>query len=59
MRLGLLLLLMVALPGCAATGKHVAVGHGRQVVVHGNPAPVVVHRALPPYGVGRHVYSGR
>ena len=32
---------------------------GKTVVVHTNPAPVIVHRALPPYGVGKHVYSGR
>ena len=33
--------------------------NGKEVVVHTNPAPVVVHRVLPPYGIGKHVYAGR
>ncbi|NLF69079.1 MAG: hypothetical protein GX575_08480 [Candidatus Anammoximicrobium sp.] len=58
MRDWLLLLLLLALPGCAATGRHVEIRNGREVVVHRNAAPVVLHRLLPPYGVGRHVYCG-
>ena len=34
------------------------VRHGRVVVAHTRLAPVIVHRALPPYGLGRHVYMG-
>jgi hypothetical protein len=28
-------------------------------VVHTRLAPVVVHKAFPPYGLGVHVYAGR
>lgn len=55
----LLLLFLLALPSPAEAKRHTAVRNGRPVVVHTNPAPVVVHRTFPPYGVGKHVYSGR
>jgi hypothetical protein len=32
---------------------------GKGVVTHSRAAPVVVHRVLPPYGVGKHVYAPR
>ena len=32
---------------------------GKGVVAHTRLAPVVVHRLLPPYGLGKHVYAGR
>jgi hypothetical protein len=54
-----LLLLLLALPGVAEAKKYKAVQNGKEVVVHTNPAPVAVHRALPPYGLGKHVYAGR
>ncbi len=59
MRFSLLLLFLLAVPSVAEAKKHTAVKNGRGVVVHTNPAPVAVHRAFPPYGVGKHVYSGR
>ena len=31
---------------------------GKAVVAHTRLAPVIVHRVLPPYGLGRHVYAG-
>ncbi|MHB1035910.1 MAG: hypothetical protein ACYC35_02840 [Pirellulales bacterium] len=31
---------------------------GKHVVVHTNPIPVAIHRILPPYGLGIHVYQG-
>lgn len=33
--------------------------NGKDVVAHTRRAPVVVHKAFPPYGLGVHVYSGR
>lgn len=59
MRFALILSLLLALPGVAEAKKNTAVKNGKAVVVHTNPAPVVVHRAFPPYGLGKHVYSGR
>ncbi|MCL4202599.1 MAG: hypothetical protein KJ000_08895 [Pirellulaceae bacterium] len=59
MRLALLLLLLLALPSSAEAKRYTAVRNGRAVVVHTSPAPVVAHRLLPPYGLGKHVYSGR
>jgi hypothetical protein len=32
---------------------------GKEVVAHTRLAPVVVHRILPPYGLGKHVYEPR
>lgn len=29
---------------------------GKEVVAHTRAAPVIVHRVLPPYGIGKHVY---
>jgi hypothetical protein len=59
MQLSLLLVLFLALPGVAEAKKQATIKNGKEVVVHTNPAPVIIHRALPPYGVGKHVYSGR
>ncbi len=59
MKFSLLLLLVLAVPGVAEAKKQTAVKNGKEVVVHTNPAPVVVHRVLPPYGIGKHVYAGR
>ena len=45
---------------CAfATREATTTSTGKEVVVHNRMAPVMVHRALPPYGVGKHVYRGR
>jgi hypothetical protein len=59
MKFSLLLLLVLALPGVAEAKKAVAVKNGQEVVVHSRLAPVAVHRALPPYGIGKHVYASR
>jgi hypothetical protein len=59
MKFSLLLLLFLALPSVAEAKRYTAIRSGKAVVVHTNPGPVVVHRALPPYGLGKHVYSGR
>jgi hypothetical protein len=59
MRFILLFLLLMAVPRVAEAKKYTTVKNGRGVVVHTNPAPVAMHRALPPYGVGKHVYAGR
>lgn len=59
MKFTLLFLLLLALPSVAEAKKQTAVKNGKEVVVHTNAAPVVVHRVFPPYGVGKHVYSGR
>jgi len=36
--------------------RYNATSCGKQVVVHTKLAPVLVHKALPPYGLGDHVY---
>lgn len=50
------LLLLVALPLVAQARQYSTRG-GNQVV-HTRKAPVVMHRALPPFK-GQHVYEGR
>lgn len=57
MKLSLFLLLILAVPGVAEAKKYTAVKNGKEVVVHTNPVPVAVHRVLPPYGIGKHVYG--
>lgn len=37
--------------------RYNATSCGKQVVVHTKLAPVLVHKALPPYGLGVHVYA--
>ncbi len=59
MKFRLLLLLVLAAPSVAEAKKYTTVKNGKEVVVHTSLAPVVVHRALPPYGLGKHVYAGR
>jgi len=54
----LLFLVLVALPSVAEAKRITTVRGGKVVVVHTNPAPVAMHRVLPPYGVGKHVYTG-
>jgi hypothetical protein len=51
-------LLVLALP-LAAQARQYAVRNGSQAyVAHTRMAPVVMHRALPPFK-GQHVYAGR
>lgn len=49
----------LAMPDQAQAKRYVAVKDGKEVVVHTNVTPVIVHRVLPPYGLGKHVYAGR
>lgn len=53
------LCLVLSAPQHAQAKRFVAVKDGKTVVVHTNPAPVIVHRVLPPYGLGKHVYAPR
>lgn len=54
------IVLGLALAGVAHAEKYSAVTpEGKEVVAHTRLAPVIVHRVLPPYGLGRHVYAGR
>ncbi len=57
--LALVAALVLCSPGIAEAKRYVAIKHGKEVIVHTNAAPVVVHRVLPPYGLGKHVYAGR
>ncbi len=58
-RFVIFLTLVFALPGAAEAKRFVANKDGKEVVAHTNLAPVVVHKVLPPYGLGKHVYAGR
>jgi len=49
----------LALTNVCSAERYNAVVNGKDVVVHTRVAPVVVHRVLPPYGLGKHVYEGR
>ena len=42
-----------------AAKQSVVNSSGKAVVTHTRAAPVAVHRVLPPYGIGKHVYSPR
>ena len=55
----LLLVLFLALPSMAEAKRYTAVKDGKEVVVHTNRAPVVVHRIFPPYGLGKHVHASQ
>ena len=46
--------LLVATP--VEAKRYTTVTRGKQVVVHTKLAPVLVHKAFPPYGLGVHVY---
>ncbi|MFN9435975.1 MAG: hypothetical protein ACK6DC_13705 [Planctomycetota bacterium] len=49
------LLILVAVPYPIALGEQFTARHrGREIVVHTNPLPVLLHRAVPP-NLGRHV----
>ena len=55
----LILAVLLVLPAKAGAAQYTAQKGGKQVVVHTNLAPVIVHKVLPPYGLGKHVYAGR
>jgi hypothetical protein len=48
------ILLMVCVSENASAKQYAQTFHGRHVVVHTNPLPVVLHRMVPPQ-YGRHV----
>ena len=52
------LVLLVALPLAVQARQYSTRSVGGNHVVHTRMAPVVMHRALPPYK-GQHVYEGR
>ncbi|MCE9528246.1 MAG: hypothetical protein K8R36_19565 [Planctomycetales bacterium] len=52
------LLLLIALPFAAQARQYSTRSGGKDHVVHSRMAPVVMHRALPPFK-GQHVYVGR
>lgn len=57
--IALLLVSLFVFPAVAEARRFVAVKDGKEVIAHTSAAPVVVHRILPPYGLGKHVYAGR
>lgn len=60
MRFLLALTIALAATAVAQADRHSAtLANGKQVVAHTRLAPVVVHRVLPPYGLGIHVYEPR
>ena len=46
--------LVLAFSGHANAEKHLQKINGKEVVVHSNPIPVILHRMVPPQ-LGRHV----
>lgn len=55
----LLVIIVTALASVASAKRFATVKDGKEVVAHTNLAPVVVHKILPPYGLGKHVYAGK
>ena len=49
---------LVMMPSIAEAKKLQTEKNGREVVTHTSRAPVAIHKALPPYGVHKHVYAG-
>lgn len=47
-------ILAVATPGIASAHQYVTTFQGREVVVHSNRLPVIMHRMVPPQ-LGRHI----
>jgi hypothetical protein len=54
----ILFVFALAIPAAARAERHAAYINGGEHVVHTRRAPVVLHRAVPPYK-GVHVYQGR
>jgi hypothetical protein len=59
MRTLMLLIAILLVPTVVEAEKFTTSKNGKEVVAHTRRAPVVMHRALPPYGLGLHVYAGR
>lgn len=47
-------ILAVSAPGVASAHQYVTTFQGREVVVHSNRLPVIMHRMVPPQ-LGRHI----
>ncbi len=54
----LTILFLVAIPLAAQARQYSVRSSGQDYVAHTRRAPVVMHRALPPFK-GQHVYAGR
>jgi len=54
----LALMVLFSMATVSEAARYKVVHNGRVVVAHTRLAPVIVHRVLPPYGLGRHVYMG-
>ena len=52
------LIVLFALPLAAQARQYGVRSGGKEYVAHTRMAPVIMHRALPPFK-GQHVYSGR
>ena len=52
------LLVLLTLPLAAQARQYGVRSGGKEYVAHTRKAPVVMHRALPPFK-GQHVYAGR
>ena len=52
------LLLLLALPLAAQARQYSVRSGNKEYVAHTRMAPVIMHRALPPFK-GQHVYAGR
>jgi hypothetical protein len=50
----LVAILVAGFSSASHAEQFIAKHHGREVVVHTNPVPVILHRLVPP-NVGRHV----
>jgi hypothetical protein len=57
-RLLVLVVVLVIMPSIAEAKKFQTAQNGHEVVVHTSRAPVAIHKALPPYGLHKHVYAG-
>jgi len=49
--------LLLSFATSAEAKKYTEVRDGKEIVVHTRLAPVLIHKALPPYGLGVHVYE--
>jgi hypothetical protein len=59
MRKLILLAVILLTPSIAPAQRFAASKNGKDVIAHTRRAPVVIHKAFPPYGLGVHTYSGR
>jgi hypothetical protein len=55
----MLMIALLLVPTVVEAQRFTTAKNGKEVVAHTRRAPVMVHKALPPYGLGLHVYTGR